>query len=111
LGAKKRALVGGRHEAGAPVGSAADRTAARIGHDDAARQAVVQRAQAVAQPGPQARLADLDAAGIELDAAGRMGRGVGVQRANDAQIIGMSSQVWKERAYFKAGLAVTAKRE
>ena len=51
----KRPLVGGRHVAGGPVRRAADRPAARIGHDDEPRQVLGDAAQPVAEPRAERR--------------------------------------------------------
>src|SRR5262249_40872591 len=94
-----------------PVRGAADRPAARIGHYDEAWQAVVERAQAVTEPGAHARLADLHAAGVHLQTARGVGGRIGVHRPDDTQVVRVTGDVGVEAADFQPAAAVPAEGE
>ncbi len=85
--AKLRALVSGRHEAGAPVAIAARRIVAVVGQHDVAGQVVALAAQAVQAPGAQRRAAAQDAAGVHLAHAAHVVQAVGMATANDGDVV------------------------
>src|SRR5437660_110665 len=63
-GAEADALVGGGHEAGRPVATAAGRVLGVIEQDDVARQVLAGAAKTVQRPRAQARPPAKDAAGV-----------------------------------------------
>ena len=82
-----------------------------IGHHHEAGQALALGPQPVAQPGPQARLADHDVARVHLQAARGMRGRIGVHRADHAQIVREPGRVREQAADLQPALAVLGERE
>ena len=104
--AEQRALIRRRHVARRPVRRTADRPATRVRHHHKARQILIRRAQPIAQPRPQARLADEDAARVHLQTTRRMSRRVRVHRPDHAQVIRMTRRVRKQTADLQPTLSM-----
>lgn len=80
-----------------------------VSHHHKARQVLIGRTEAVIEPRAETGLADEDAAGVHLQAAGGMRRRVRVHGADHAEVIRVHGGVWKEAADLKAALTVLLK--
>ena len=105
------ALVGGGHVTGRPIRGAADGASAGIGHDHEAGKILVQGTQSIIQPSAEAGFADEDAAAVHLETSARMGGGVGMHGADDAQIIGELRSVGEQAADLESAAAVMTELE
>ena len=101
----------GRHERGAVVDRAAE-IGRRI-DGDVAGQILVLGAQAIEQPGAHRRPGELRqrGAGVKLDDGLRMGRRIGVQAAEEAELVHVLGEVRQEVGDPGAGLAVPGEAE
>ena len=85
--AKLGALVSRRHEAGAPLPTAAGRLLRIIGQHDVAGQVVALGAQAVEHPGAEAGPAHQNAAGVHLADAADVGQPIGPATADHGNVV------------------------
>ena len=106
-----RALIGGRNEAGAPVVRSAERSAARVGHDDVGRQAGRDRAQAVGDPRADARKSQVDLPGLHLVGALHVIVRPPVHRAQERDLVDVPAEVRKELRHLDPALPVLLERE
>ena len=102
--ADRRPLKVGRQEGAAPVLHAA--MAERRANGDESRQVLILRAQAVGHPGTDAGTDERVAAGVQLQQGASVGRVVGMDGANHAQIIGPRTDVREQVADGQAALTV-----
>ena len=91
--AEHHALIGGRQKAAGPVGAAAAGADAGT-EDDESRQILRFAAESVEHPRAHGRTADLYAAAEEQQLAGMVIEGVGVHRADQAEIVGAGRRCW-----------------
>ena len=79
--------------------------------DDVAGQVVVDRAEAVGEPGADRRTADLRVPGVHHQHRRLVVRDVGVHRADEADVVGAAADVREQLADVHAALAVLLERE
>ena len=104
--AERRALIGRRHVAVAPVRRAVDRPAAVIGEDDEPGQVLVLAAEAVGDPAADARMPGEDAAGVHLEQRRAVRRAQRVHRADQRDVVGVLGHVREQLRHVHAALAV-----
>ncbi len=90
-GREVRALVGGRHEAGAPIAVAAGWINVVVRQHHETRQVVADGSQAVQRPRSQRRTTRTQIAGVHLADAGHVRLSVGAATAEDGEVIDATS--------------------
>ena len=110
-GAEQRALVGGGHEAGAPVVGAAEGAAAVVVHDHERGQARALRPQAVGDPRADGGEPHPDLAALHL--VGRLDVVVrpAVQRPDERHLVDLLREVREDLGHVEAALAVPVELE
>ena len=105
-GAEHRALINGGQEARAPARRAAFGRAFRLRHHDVRRQIFALAAETVRDPRAHARIAHQDAAGVHLVHRGRVHGAVGVEAADEADVVDALRDVREQRRDVAPALAV-----
>src|SRR5207244_10105465 len=94
--AEGRSLIGGRHEACAPVTDSSDWSAAWIGYGHECRQAAGFRTQSICDPGAHCGITCANLSRLQF--IGRLNMVIGpcVDRSQDGHFVGMLTKVWKD---------------
>jgi hypothetical protein len=82
-----------------------------LAQDDVRRQIGIQRAEAVAEPGSEAGHGDSSGAGVHGEDGLEVLEDVGVERPNDAEVVGDLAEVGEKLADLEAAFAVLLERE
>ena len=107
-GAEDGALVDGGKESGAPARCAAFGGAFGLRHDDVGGEVLALAAESVGDPRAHARVAHEDAAGVDLVHGGRVDGAVGIEAADEAEVVHALGDVGEEGGDFASALAVFA---
>ena len=109
--AEQRALIAGRHEAGAPVVRPTEWATPVVVHDDKGRQAGAFGPKAVGDPGTHARKSHPNLTGLHFIGRLHVIVRAPVDRPQEGQLVDLGGEMRKELRHVHAALPVLLERE